>query len=229
MIRKLRYMAFGALLAYFFDPQNGRRRRALARQRIPAVLPQGSTKAGDVGQCRTVRGLRRQAEGDAPQGRREASARRRHARTQGRDRDLPRLGHPEGSDQRQRREREGRPARRGRAARADQGPRAADEEGPGRPGGREPAPRARRGARRSSSAACGTAQGNEPAGRAVLPCSHRPACADVRTSSTSTEGAPCASSRPSPQSPGSLPKPSRGSRRSRSRWASPTTTTRRRT
>ena len=30
MIRKLRYMAFGALLAYFFDPQNGRRRRALA-------------------------------------------------------------------------------------------------------------------------------------------------------------------------------------------------------
>jgi hypothetical protein len=36
MIRKLRYMAFGALLAYFFDPQSGRRRRALALDRIPA-------------------------------------------------------------------------------------------------------------------------------------------------------------------------------------------------
>jgi len=36
MIRKLRYMAFGALLAYFFDPQSGRRRRSLALERIPA-------------------------------------------------------------------------------------------------------------------------------------------------------------------------------------------------
>ena len=35
MIRKLRYMAFGALLAYFFDPQSGRRRRSLALERIP--------------------------------------------------------------------------------------------------------------------------------------------------------------------------------------------------
>ena len=38
MIRKLRYMAFGALLAYFFDPDNGRRRRAMARDRIPAFF-----------------------------------------------------------------------------------------------------------------------------------------------------------------------------------------------
>jgi hypothetical protein len=36
MIRKLRYMAFGALLAYFFDPQNGRERRSRALERIPA-------------------------------------------------------------------------------------------------------------------------------------------------------------------------------------------------
>ena len=36
MIRKLRYMAFGALLAYFFDPQSGSRRRSLALERIPA-------------------------------------------------------------------------------------------------------------------------------------------------------------------------------------------------
>jgi osmotically-inducible protein OsmY len=48
MIRKLRYMAFGALLAYFFDPENGRRRRALARQRIPAVFRNASKKAGGV-------------------------------------------------------------------------------------------------------------------------------------------------------------------------------------
>src|SRR5207248_2390447 len=37
----------------------------------------------------------------------------------------------------------------------------------------------------------------------------------------------CASSLQSPRSPGSLPRPSKGSRRSRSRWASPTTTIRR--
>jgi hypothetical protein len=37
MFRKLRFMAFGALLAYFFDPQSGRRRRALALERIPAL------------------------------------------------------------------------------------------------------------------------------------------------------------------------------------------------
>jgi osmotically-inducible protein OsmY len=36
MFRKLRFMAFGALLAYFFDPQSGRRRRSLALERIPA-------------------------------------------------------------------------------------------------------------------------------------------------------------------------------------------------
>jgi hypothetical protein len=36
MFRKLRFMAFGALLAYFFDPQNGRSRRALVVERIPA-------------------------------------------------------------------------------------------------------------------------------------------------------------------------------------------------
>jgi osmotically-inducible protein OsmY len=49
MIRKLRYMAFGALLAYFFDPQNGRRRRAQTRERIPALFRSASRKAGDAG------------------------------------------------------------------------------------------------------------------------------------------------------------------------------------
>jgi hypothetical protein len=46
MIRKLRYMAFGALLAYFFDPQSGRRRRALARERIPAFRGAKQTPMG---------------------------------------------------------------------------------------------------------------------------------------------------------------------------------------
>jgi osmotically-inducible protein OsmY len=49
MIRKLRYMAFGALLAYFFDPQNGHSRRALARQRIPAFFRNTTRKAAGAG------------------------------------------------------------------------------------------------------------------------------------------------------------------------------------
>ena len=49
MIRKLRYMAMGAMLAYFFDPQNGRRRRALARQRVPAFFRNASRKVGAAG------------------------------------------------------------------------------------------------------------------------------------------------------------------------------------
>jgi osmotically-inducible protein OsmY len=48
MIRKLRYMAYGAMLAYFFDPENGRRRRALARDRIPALFRSASKKAGNA-------------------------------------------------------------------------------------------------------------------------------------------------------------------------------------
>ena len=36
MLRTIRNMGLGALLAYFFDPDNGRRRRAMARDRIPA-------------------------------------------------------------------------------------------------------------------------------------------------------------------------------------------------
>jgi osmotically-inducible protein OsmY len=39
-------MGLGALTAYFFDPQNGRRRRAEARQRVPAMLRRTSAQAG---------------------------------------------------------------------------------------------------------------------------------------------------------------------------------------
>jgi len=49
MLRKLRYMAMGALLAYFFDPENGRRRRAMAGQRIPAFFRNASKKSQGVG------------------------------------------------------------------------------------------------------------------------------------------------------------------------------------
>jgi osmotically-inducible protein OsmY len=54
MLRKLRYMATGALIAYFFDPQNGRRRRALARDRIPAFFRTASKKAERVGGTATA-------------------------------------------------------------------------------------------------------------------------------------------------------------------------------
>ena len=49
MIRKIRYMAMGAALAYFFDPENGRSRRALARQRVPAFFRNTSRKAQRLG------------------------------------------------------------------------------------------------------------------------------------------------------------------------------------
>jgi osmotically-inducible protein OsmY len=46
MLRFLRYVGLGALIAYFFDPDNGRRRRAVARDRIPALLRRSSERAG---------------------------------------------------------------------------------------------------------------------------------------------------------------------------------------
>ncbi len=51
MFRKLRWMGLGALIAYFFDPQNGRGRRAEARQRIPALMRRTSAKAGQAGKA----------------------------------------------------------------------------------------------------------------------------------------------------------------------------------
>jgi osmotically-inducible protein OsmY len=51
MFRKLRWMGLGALIAYFFDPQNGRSRRAEARQRVPAMFRRTTAKAGQAGQA----------------------------------------------------------------------------------------------------------------------------------------------------------------------------------
>ena len=52
MLRILRFAALGAALFYFLDPKNGRRRRALAKDRIPAVLRGKARQAERVG--RTV-------------------------------------------------------------------------------------------------------------------------------------------------------------------------------
>lgn len=41
MLRALFYGALGALAAYFFDPDSGRRRRALVRDRLHGFVPQG--------------------------------------------------------------------------------------------------------------------------------------------------------------------------------------------
>ena len=48
MLRFFRYVGLGALVAYFFDPENGHRRRALARDRIPAVLRHSSERVEKV-------------------------------------------------------------------------------------------------------------------------------------------------------------------------------------
>jgi osmotically-inducible protein OsmY len=44
-------VGLGALLAYFFDPENGRRRRALARDRIPAFFRRMNEKAERAGKA----------------------------------------------------------------------------------------------------------------------------------------------------------------------------------
>jgi osmotically-inducible protein OsmY len=49
MLRTIRLMGLGALLAYFFDPNNGRRRRAMARDRIPAFVRGMSKRAEQTG------------------------------------------------------------------------------------------------------------------------------------------------------------------------------------
>jgi osmotically-inducible protein OsmY len=45
MLRTIRILGLGALLAYFFDRDNGRRRRALARDRLRAYFGKVSERA----------------------------------------------------------------------------------------------------------------------------------------------------------------------------------------
>jgi osmotically-inducible protein OsmY len=51
MLRVLFYGALGALAAYFFDPDNGGRRRALARDRVPAFFRHGRRRAERLGRA----------------------------------------------------------------------------------------------------------------------------------------------------------------------------------
>ena len=47
----LRFAALGALLTYFFDPQNGARRRTMARDRFLAYFRRGGRRAGRAGRA----------------------------------------------------------------------------------------------------------------------------------------------------------------------------------
>jgi osmotically-inducible protein OsmY len=50
MRKLLGLVALGAALTYFFDPQQGRRRRAMAKDRVTAFFRQRARKAEQVGQ-----------------------------------------------------------------------------------------------------------------------------------------------------------------------------------
>jgi osmotically-inducible protein OsmY len=58
MRKLLGLIGLGAALTYFFDPQQGRRRRAMAQDRIAAFFRQRARKAGEVGRSASA-----QAEG----------------------------------------------------------------------------------------------------------------------------------------------------------------------
>ncbi|MEK6274978.1 MAG: BON domain-containing protein [Actinomycetota bacterium] len=53
MLRLIRYVGLGALIAYFFDPESGNRRRALARDRIPALFRRTSVRVEKAAQSVT--------------------------------------------------------------------------------------------------------------------------------------------------------------------------------
>jgi osmotically-inducible protein OsmY len=51
MRRKLGLIGLGAALTYFFDPDQGRRRRAMARDRIAAFFRQGARRGERIGRA----------------------------------------------------------------------------------------------------------------------------------------------------------------------------------
>ena len=70
MLRFFKYVGLGALIAYFFDPDNGHRRRALARDRIPALLRRSSDRAGRAVKSEvkaTTKKVAHRKEADKPQ------------------------------------------------------------------------------------------------------------------------------------------------------------------
>jgi BON domain-containing protein len=50
MTKRLRFAALGAALVYFFDPENGKRRRKVTADRLAGFLRRQSRKTGDLGQ-----------------------------------------------------------------------------------------------------------------------------------------------------------------------------------
>jgi osmotically-inducible protein OsmY len=50
-MRKLRWIGLGAALTYFFDPEQGRRRRAMARDRVAALLRRTARRGERLGRA----------------------------------------------------------------------------------------------------------------------------------------------------------------------------------
>jgi hypothetical protein len=66
-VRRLRFAALGAALAYFFDPDNGSRRRALAGKKLAALAQRHGSGEGEladelVDQARSAQGASASAE-----------------------------------------------------------------------------------------------------------------------------------------------------------------------
>ena len=53
MLRKLRYMAIGATIAYFFDPQSGGQRRAALRERVSGAARKRAESLGQTASVET--------------------------------------------------------------------------------------------------------------------------------------------------------------------------------
>ena len=88
MRKLLGLVGLGAALTYFFDPQQGRGRRAQARDRIAAFFRSRARQGERIGRAASAQAEGR-PEGEAPPGGAEAAARRRHPHPEGRDGDLP--------------------------------------------------------------------------------------------------------------------------------------------
>jgi osmotically-inducible protein OsmY len=50
-MRKLRWIGLGAALTYFFDPEQGRRRRAMARDRLAAMFRRTARRGEQLGRA----------------------------------------------------------------------------------------------------------------------------------------------------------------------------------
>jgi len=55
-MRKLRWIGLGAALTYFFDPDQGRRRRAMTRDRIAGMFRRTARRGGRLGRAVSAEG-----------------------------------------------------------------------------------------------------------------------------------------------------------------------------